>query len=155
MRPERAVLDSSVVTYTAEQLQGVGRSTSLLPPTDGRWLTADALRSVCSVPIAGHACSGCGRSTTIGQAKMVVCSGLITLNCSALEKFMANKQTREVHLMSLGKFDRHGSFSVDLIKAAETPEFKRMVRQVREGMARTKGVRVRKAFRPTPPKIPT
>ncbi|PWN54834.1 hypothetical protein DEH80_15325 [Abyssibacter profundi] len=86
---------------------------------------------------------------------MVVCSGLITLNCSALEKFMANKQTREVHLMSLGKFDRHGSFSVDLIKAAETPEFKRMVRQVREGMARTKGVRVRKAFRPTPPKIPT
>ncbi len=38
LRPERTVLDSSVVTYTAEQLQGFGRSTSVLPPsgeTDG------------------------------------------------------------------------------------------------------------------------
>lgn len=67
---------------------------------------------------------------------------------------MAKKTTREVHIFNLGKFDRHGSFSVDIIAAAETPQFKRMVRQVQEGTAHLKGVRRPKAFRPTPPKIP-
>lgn len=53
---------------------------------------------------------------------------------------MAKTRDTEVHIMSLGKFDRHGSFSVDIKDAAMTPEFMRMAMSVRAGLGKAKKV---------------